>query len=135
MKVKGQPRKYKYLTKYTLEVLDNDGISHSDLVLYYKKGGDRGKYGSLGWKNDSLSIRNNPTIALMYKQWDDTITEKDRYYIIAHEIGHYKDWLNGNLIISFFTPPAYLTKAEKRANKYARGITKHTPKWLPRKLR
>ena len=134
MKVKGKSRKYQYLVNYAISILEKEKIKHDNLYFVLgKEDPDKNRaLASFVRNTHPETIDENPTIVIYTSEMDDQgKTEADAKYCTAHEIGHYKDWLEGKLGISGYSSGR--CKDEQRVNEFARKITKYKPTWLPAK--
>ena len=132
MKVVRRNKKYQFLVDFALEILEEKGIPHDNLVFKFWNS----DYWDDGWATFALPHSSSahgekPTILFNVLK-SSKLSEQNMRYCIAHEIGHYRDWLNGNLQIGALSTHSYYAKKEKVANKFAKGIMGYTPSWIAR---
>jgi len=131
MKVLRYNKKYQFLVNFALGILEKREIPHGELTLrFYKSDPLLQGYAtfSLPW---SPQARNKKPTIHFNTEKSEELNESDMKYCIAHEIGHYKDWLESDLPIGTLFQPYNAIKDEQKANKFAKGIMGYMPDWLP----
>ena len=128
-------KKYQFLVDHAIAILDKKKIPHNDLEFKFFHSDSEDDGYAMFSPPESPRAYGKPLVSFN-TQLSSELSEKDMKYCITHEIGHYRDWLKGDLHIGgFFLGYKGMIHNEKSANKFAKKIMGFIPDWLPREYK